>query len=579
MLEEFLHEPRVAYFTMEIALRSEIPTYSGGLGVLAGDTVRSAADLALPLVAVSLVSRAGYFKQTFDSQGRQLEQPCGWDPARWAHALDARVAVSIEGRMVWIGAWLYVLEGLLHRRQPVLLLDTDLDDNRPEDRDLTRLLYGGDDAYRLKQEIVLGIGGVRVLQALGFRIRMYHLNEGHSALLGLELLRRFERAPEHVRADEPVYDVPRVREHCCFTTHTPVEAGHDRFSYDLVRRVFGRSIDFDGPGHPPAEGSLVDLATLKKLAGDAHLNMTRLALNLSEYVNGVAKRHAELSEQMFPGHRVHAVTNGVHPVTWTSASFAALYDQYLPGWCHEPELLMRADCCIPDAAVAQAHAQARQKLIEFVRGVTGVALDPALPILGFARRMTAYKRPDLLFSDLERLRTIARGHGFQVVLAGKAHPRDEPGKRLIEQLHGYMRALSGSIRVAYLPDYGIESAQVLVAGADVWLNTPLPPHEASGTSGMKAALNGVPSLSVFDGWWIEGCIEGVTGWGIGNDRGDTGPALLYDKLERVVLPLYYDHADSRRAWIAVMKGAISKNGSYFNSHRMMRRYATAAYLG
>jgi len=574
MLEEFLHEPRVAYFTMEIALRSEIPTYAGGLGVLAGDTVRSAADLTVPLIAVSLVSRAGYFKQAFDSQGRQLEQPSGWDPAQWASALDARIAVSIEGRTVWIGAWLHVLEG----RQPVLLLDTDLDDNDPTDRDITHYLYGGDDAYRLKQEIVLGIGGVRMLQALGFRICLYHMNEGHSALLGLELLRRFGHAPEHLRSDEPVYDLPRVREHCCFTTHTPVEAGHDRFPYDLVQRVLGKSIDFGGGSRPAAEGSLVDVATLKKLAGEAHLNMTRLALNLSEYVNGVAKRHAEVSEKMFPGYHVHAITNGVHPITWTSESFRKLYDRYLPGWGHEPELLVRADCCIPDAAVVQAHAQAKQKVMELVHALTGVTLDPALPILGFARRMTAYKRPDLLFSNLERLRSIARGRSFQIVLAGKAHPRDEPGKRLIEQLHAHMRALSGSIPIAYLPDYGIASAQVLVAGADVWLNTPLPPHEASGTSGMKAALNGVPSLSVFDGWWIEGCIEGVTGWGIGNDRGAADAASLYDKLEHVVLPLYYDHTDSQRAWIAVMKGAISKNGSYFNSHRMMRRYATEAYL-
>lgn len=578
MLEVFLHEPRVAYFTMEIALRSEIPTYSGGLGVLAGDTVRSAADLAVPLVAVSLVSRAGYFKQAFDAQGRQLEQPCGWDPARCAHALDARVAVPIEERTVWIGAWLYVLEGYLGRRQPVLLLDTDLGDNAPRDRDITHYLYGGDDAYRLKQEIVLGIGGMRMLQALGFRIRLYHMNEGHSALLGLELLRLFGHAPEHLRSDEPVYDLPRVREHCCFTTHTPVEAGHDRFPYDLARRVLGKSIDFGGGSRPAAEGSLVDVATLKKLAGDAHLNMTRLALNLSEYVNGVAKRHAEVSERMFPGYHVHTITNGVHPVTWTSESFRKLYDRYLPGWSHEPELLVRADCCVPDAEVAEAHAQSKQKLIELARGLAGVTLRAELPILGFARRMTAYKRPDLLFADLERLKAIARRHPFQVVLAGKAHPRDEPGKRLIEQLHAHIRALDGSIAIAYLPDYDIALAQVLVAGADVWLNTPLPPFEASGTSGMKAAFNGVPSLSVFDGWWVEGCIEGVTGWGIGNDGGAADARFLYDKLEHVVLPLYSDHADGSRAWITVMKGAISKNGSYFNSHRMMRRYATEAYL-
>ena len=565
MLDDYLHEPRVAYFSMEIALRSEIPTYAGGLGVLAGDTIRSAADLELPLVAVSLVSRAGYFRQEIDSRGRQVEYAAMWAPRDWAQPLDAKIAVTIEGRLVWIGAWLYVLEGTMGGREPVLLLDTDLDENHPDDREITHYLYGGDDAYRFKQEIVLGIGGVRLLQALGFRILQYHMNEGHSALLGLELLRRYGYAPDEVRSGESPYDLPRVRDLCNFTTHTPVEAGHDRFPYGLVQRVLG-----------PA----VDLATLKRLAGEDSLNMTRLALNLSEYVNGVAKRHAEVSNTMFPGYRVHAITNGVHPFHWASDPFRALYDRYVPSWCHEPEQLVRVDCCIPDDALVEAHAQAKQNLVERVRARTGIALDPELPILGFARRMTAYKRPDLLFTDLERLKAIARSRSFQVVLAGKAHPRDEGGKQLIEQLHALMRALDGVVPIAYLPDYDMDSARALVAGIDVWLNTPLRPLEASGTSGMKAAFNGVPSLSILDGWWVEGCIEGVTGWSIGNDIGaeDGDAAALYDKLEQVVLPFYYADRAAPGNWARIMKGAISKNASYFNSHRMMRRYATEAYL-
>jgi starch phosphorylase len=565
MLDDYLHKPRVAYFSMEIALRSEIPTYAGGLGVLAGDTIRSAADLELPLVAVSLVSRAGYFRQEIDARGRQVEYAAMWAPRDWAQPLDAKIAVTIEGRLVWIGAWLYVLEGTMGGREPVLLLDTDLDENHPDDREITHYLYGGDDAYRFKQEIVLGIGGVRLLQALGFRIFQYHMNEGHSALLGLELLRRYGYAPDEVRSGESPYDLPRVRDLCNFTTHTPVEAGHDRFAYGLVQRVLG-----------PA----VDLATLKRLAGEDSLNMTRLALNLSEYVNGVAKRHAEVSNTMFPGYRVHAITNGVHPFHWASDSFRALYDRYVPSWCHEPEQLVRADCCIPDDALVEAHAQAKQGLIERVRARTGIGLDPKLPILGFARRMTAYKRPDLLFTDLERLKAIARSRSFQVVIAGKAHPRDEGGKQLIEQLHALMRALDGVVPVVYLPDYDMDSARALVAGIDVWLNTPLRPLEASGTSGMKAAFNGVPSLSILDGWWVEGCIEGVTGWAIGNDTGaDDGDAdALYDKLEQVVLPFYYSDRAAPGNWARIMKGVISKNASYFNSHRMMRRYATEAYL-
>lgn len=562
MLDEFIHVPRVAYFSMEIALRNEIPTYAGGLGVLAGDTVRSAVDLMIPIVAVSLISRAGYFHQQIDAQGRQVEQTVFWEPERWARVLDAKIAVPIEGRAVWVSAWLYVVEEHMGGRQPVLLLDTNLNENHPEDREITHYLYGGDEAYRLKQEIVLGIGGVRLLQALGFTIRRYHMNEGHSALLGLELLRRYTYATENVRQGEPPYDVPRVRDLCSFTTHTPIEAGHDRFPYDLVQRVLDNGFDIE---------------SIKRLAGEDSLNMTRLALNLSEYVNGVAKKHAEVSNAMFPGYRVHAITNGVHPFTWAAESFRQLYDHYLPGWCHEPQLLMRADCCIPETAIWEAHVQAKQHLIEKVQALTGVSLQPNIPILGFARRMTAYKRPDLLLSDLERLQAIARNHPFQIVLAGKAHPRDENGKQIIEQLHAHARTLSSTIPVVYLPDYDMVLAQMLTAGVDVWINTPLPPLEASGTSGMKAAFNGVPSLSVLDGWWIEGCIEGVTGWAIGDVAGmsDGNARMLYDKLERMVLPLYFndDHGD----WIKVMKGAISKNASYFNSHRMMLRYATEAY--
>ena len=565
MLDEFIHEPRVAYFSMEIALHSAIPTYAGGLGVLAGDTVRSATDLELPMVAVSLVSHAGYFRQEIDAQGRQLEHAAAWELRHWAQPLDAKIAVQIDGRTVWIGAWLYVLEGHMGGRQPVLLLDTDLSENSSGDREITHYLYGGDSVYRLKQEIVLGLGGVRLLQALGFTIRHYHMNEGHSALLGLELLHRHARMPEFVRPGESLYDLPYVRSLCSFTTHTPVEAGHDRFPYDLVQRVLNNGFDIE---------------TIKRMAGEDSLNMTRLALNLSEYVNGVAKKHAEVSNAMFPGYKVHAITNGVHPYTWAAEGFRQLYDHYLPGWCHDPQLLMRADCCIPEVAIWEAHVQAKQHLIEKVQELTGVSLQPDVPIFGFARRMTAYKRPDLLFSDLERLQAIARNHPFQIVLAGKAHPHDEGGKHLIEQLCAHARDLAGTIPVVYLPDYDLALAQTLTAGVDVWLNTPLPPLEASGTSGMKAAFNGVPNLSVLDGWWIEGCIEGVTGGAIGDAAGmaDGKAQVLYDKLEQVVLPLYYGHSDNPGGWLKVMKGAISKNASYFNSHRMMRRYATEAYI-
>jgi len=559
-IRSFLAQQRVAYFSMEIALRSEIPTYSGGLGVLAGDTLRSAADLGIPLVGVTLVSREGYFRQSIDPAGRQVEHPDPWKPEAWAESLPARVSVTIDGREVWVGGWLYVVEGI-GGGQPVVLLDTDLAENDPRDRLLTHYLYGGDQAYRLSQEIVLGIGGVRMLDALGIHILAYHLNEGHSALLTLQLLQRAEYEPRVLRSGDASYDIPVVREKCHFTTHTPVDAGHDRFPYGLVQRLLG---DF------------VDSATLRRFAGENELNTTRLALNMSEHVNGVASRHAETAQRLYPEHHVSSITNGIHPSTWASQGFARLYDAQVAGWRLEPERLIRAEVALADADVWRCHTEAKRALIERVRVSVGAVLDPDLPLIGYARRMTQYKRPELFFADVERLKSIAARQPFQALFAGKAHPQDQGGKEAIERLHQWMREVAGSIRIAFLPDYTMATALAMVSGADIWLNTPQPPLEASGTSGMKAALNGVPNLSVLDGWWVEGHMEGVTGWAIGNgDPSSSHAASLYDKLEHVVLPLY----SAREGWIKIMKGAISRNASLFHSHRMMRRYAADAYFG
>ena len=561
-LDPYLGKTRIAYFTMEIALRPEIHTYSGGLGVLAGDTARSCADLALSVVFVSLVSRAGYLRQEIDRHGRQMDLPDPWEPLEWTQPLDAMVAVSIEGRTVWIRPWLYSLRCPLGPSVPVLLLDTDLDQNDPRDRQLTDRLYGGDDVYRLKQEVVLGIGGVRLLKALGFDITTFHLNEGHAALLTLELLHQFRRSPERLRPGEPVYDNAEVRERCVFTTHTPVAAGHDQFPYDLVSRVLGDFIELD---------------EIRIAGGPEQLNMTQLALNLSGYINGVAKRHAETTRRAYPGYDIRAVTNGVHVPTWTHPSFARVYEAHFPHWGHEPEALVKADQ-LPNDLVWDAHQEAKADLITRVKADCGVALQPDALIIGFARRMTGYKRPDLLFADVERLLAVVKKHPLQVVFAGKAHPKDDDGKRLIERINNHISDLSDRVTLAFLPNYDLSIAATLVAGSDIWLNTPLPPLEASGTSGMKAALNGILNLSVRDGWWAEACIEGVTGWAIDGTveaNADADADALYAKLSEQVLPLFYNDRDH---WIWMMKQAISKIGSYFNSQRMVRRYATEAYL-
>ena len=552
----FLDGKKIAYFSMEIGLNDDISTYSGGLGVLAGDTIRSSADLKIPLVAVSLVSRKGYLKQELTGKGKQIERPAEWTPSKFMTELQTEVKVQIQGREVKIKAWLYDHQSLTGGIVSILFLDTDVEGNTPENRDITSFLYGGDKRYRLKQEIVLGIGGVKMLEASGFKIRKYHMNEGHSSLLTLELLRE-----NHMNPD-------KVRDLCIFTTHTPVEAGHDKFPYNIIQETMGE---------------IVPLETLKRLGGQDRLNMTRLALNLSKYVNGVSKRHKDFSLKLFPGHHISAITNGVHSFTWTCDSFRNLYDKYLLGWANDPELLVRVDG-IPNEEIWQTHMEAKRKLIDFVKQKTNINLDRDVLTLGFARRATAYKRPNLLFSDLEKLREINSKGRIQAIFAGKAHPRDWSGKQLIEEIHGYIEKLRNVMKIVYLEDYDTQMAAKLTSGVDIWLNTPLPPLEASGTSGMKAAHNGVINFSILDGWWIEGCVECVTGWAIGpsskdpikeDERRHQELEDLYNKLEYLIIPTFYKKRDE---WIHIMKNSIGKVAYYFNSHRMMRRYVTEAYL-
>mgnify|MGYP002813259091 FL=1 len=552
---------------MEIGLITDMPTYSGGLGVLAGDTIRAAADLKVPMVAVTLLHRKGYFYQRLDNEGRQIEEPVDWPVNDFLAELPQRTSVTIEGRTVFLRAWKYAIAGPGDFFVPVYFLDADLPENSEWDRKLTHYLYGGDLHYRLCQEIILGIGGVRMLRALGHQaIERYHMNEGHSSLLALELLdNEAARAGRQTPVRE---DIEAVRQKCVFTTHTPVPAGQDQFPMDLVNRVLGRrEVD-----------EMRDVFCCGEL-----LNMTYLALNLSHYVNGVAKKHGEVSRLMFAGYNIDAITNGIHAATWTADSLARLYDRYISGW-HQDNCSLRYALSIPKQEIWQAHTTAKRELLHHVNLETNTGMDVDLLTIGFARRAAAYKRADLLFSDIERLRAIAsRGGGLQIVYAGKAHPQDEAGKEQIRKVFSARNLLRDKIKIAYLQNYSMEIGKMMTAGVDIWLNTPLPPMEASGTSGMKAAVNGVPSLSVLDGWWIEGCIEGVTGWSIGPPDGKASAsadhsndaASLYDKLEQIVMPLFYDNRDG---FLDVMRHAIALNGSFFNTHRMLQQYVLKAYF-
>ncbi len=564
-IDEFTKEPKIAYFSMEIGLKNEMKTYSGGLGILAGDTIKSAADLRLPMVAVSILTKRGYFKQEIDPYGRQKELPDEWSPSNFMTRLADRVTVGIESREVQIAPWLYVVESATGGKLPVIFLDADLPENAPEDRELTLYLYGGDASYRLKQEIILGIGGTRILEQLGFEIKKYHMNEGHSSLLTIELLRRFKKDIEDVWDERLVWDTEKVRSLCVFTTHTPVEAGHDKFPFELAEKTL-------------TDSEIIPMRVIRDFSGKEALNMTILGINLSNYINGVAKKHGEVSKSMFPGYEIHAITNGVHSFTWTCDSFKRLYDKYLPGWANEPEIFVRVGR-IPAEELWDAHMEAKKNLIDLVNRETKADMNYDTLTIGFARRATAYKRADMLLSDPERLARIGEGR-IQIIYAGKAHPKDEAGKDLIQRIIEIGERLKDRVKIVFLQNYNMDTALKIISGVDVWLNTPLRPHEASGTSGMKATHNGVPNFSVLDGWWIEGHIENYTGWAIGpspdvpadpsRDADD-----LYLKLETVIIPTFYN---DRNIWIKIMENAIGKNAYYFNTHRMMRLYVTEAYI-
>jgi starch phosphorylase len=555
-----ISDRKIAYFSMEIALAKTLPTYSGGLGMLAGDSLRSAADTGVSLVAVSLVHRRGYFEQHLDASGQQTESDVVWSPETTLPSANQTISIAMQGRAITLQAWRFDVIGVTGHIIPVFLLDADVEGNDAWDRHLTDHLYGGDTYYRLCQEAILGLGGIHLLHALGCQPEVCHMNEGHAALLTIGLLEaRLAPSPLESATDA---DADAVKERCVFTTHTPVPAGHDKFGLDQMTQVLGH-----------------DRSSAIVRFGGLHnelLNMTYLALRFSRYVNGVSMLHGLVSQQMFPEYQIHAITNGIHAATWLSQPFQELLDKEIPAWRHDNQYL-RSVYGIEPEVIDATHALGKQRLIETVKQRTGVQLDPNILTLGFARRVATYKRANLLLQSPERLMEIAnRLGGLQILMAGKSHPADNAGKGLIREIFAAAAKLESSkLRILYLENYDWELGEQLTNGVDVWLNTPLRPYEASGTSGMKAAINGVPSLSVMDGWWIEGCAEDITGWCVENSEDEQVQAgRLYDKLENAVAPLYADKV----RWAEMRRHCIAINGTFFNTHRMLGQYVSNAYF-
>ncbi len=548
-------KPKIAYFSMEIGIDEHIPTYSGGLGILAGDTLKSCADLNVPIIGITLLSEHGYFYQKIDREGNQIELPINFNINDFLTLLPSKTSVTIEDRTVHIRIWNYLVKGVSGYIVPVFFLDANLEENSEYDREITKHLYGGDNKYRLAQEIVLGIGGVRAIQALGYKtIDKYHMNEGHAALGTLELFSKLK-------------NIEKVREQCVFTTHTPVAAGHDQFNLSMAKSMLGE---------------ILPEPILREVTFENKLNMTRLALFFSHYVNGVAKKHGEVSQLMFPGYTIDSITNGVHTPTWVSEPFQRLFDKHMLGWRSDPYIL-RAAFSIDKTEVWDAHMEAKKNLIDFVNSRYNVGMDYDNFTIGFARRQTPYKRPDLIISDPDRLMQIAEKVGaIQIIYAGKAHPEDGLGKETIKRIFDTMKTMHGKVKIAYIHNYDISIGKMMTVGVDLWLNTPRRPREASGTSGMKAAHNGVPQFSTLDGWWLEGCIENITGWAIGPEKteeeesdDDIDRNDLYSKLESWIIPKFYNDRDN---WIRTMRSCIAINASFFNTNRMIQQYVLNAYF-
>lgn len=545
----------VIYASMEIALHPEVHTYSGGLGVLAGDTLRSCADLQLNVAGLTLLYRNGYFVQVLE-HGYQREADEPWDVERFTIPIpEARVQLMLEGRDVIVEPRVGIIVGHDQRHLvPIIFLDTGIDANSSEDQGITAYLYGGDHRLRLKQEAILGIAGKRVLRSLGCRsIETFHMNEGHAAFAPMEDVRYLSRY--YAFNQEAVKRL--VKSAHVFTTHTPVPAGHDRFSYDLMRSVIGPD-DFAWDTLPLTEHN--------------SCNMTRIALDLSRFSNGVTRKHGDISRRMFPGYKIHSITNAVHLPTWISPHIKEILDRKMPSWREEPGILEHCYQVITHEELWTAHRAAKRELLALVRERTGRELSEDLLTIGFARRFAAYKRADLMFADLERFRNIAKGK-LQVIFAGEAHPKDEQGKAIIRHVIEVAQKLRGEIDIVFLEDYDMEVARHLVAGCDLWQNNPVPPQEASGTSGMKAAANGIPNLSTLDGWWIEGITRSPqAGWIIHHRMDGEDHLSLYENYEHIIR-IFYNNPER---WREHMVHALSL-ASHFNTHRMVNEYLDRAW--
>lgn len=536
---------KVAYFSAEIGIKEEIKTYSGGLGILAGGTIKAMADLEVPFCAITLLYKYGFFKQKIVNDYQEELNDC-WDYKNILIDTKKEIKVNISGTDIYVKIWKYEYTGITGHKIPIYFLDTHLEKNPLWACQLTDNLYQGD---RLSQEIILGIGGIRALKELEINtIEKYHMNEGHSSFLTLELYKNNGKE-NNIWSDE------EIKNKCVFTTHTPIPAGHDKFSYSEIYEKLKGEIDIL-PLH------------IKKLAGEDLLNTTLLALNFSSYHNGVSKKHGDVTKKMFPNFEIDYITNGVHLQSWTSKYFKELYNKYMPGW-EKQNSKLKEIFKIPNSQIYRAHQLAKEELIDFInqKNIVDTTLKKNVLTIGFARRFIQYKDAELIFENLEELKKL--GGKVQFIFAGKSHKNDPWGKNIMKDIIDNANDLKEHIQIAFLENYDIEIAKKLVAGCDLWLNTPIPPSEASGTSGMKAVVNGCLHFSRVDGWAIESFERNGGGF----------PIAEYEDfirtLEFKIIPMYY--SENKTSWVEEMKLSIGNSATYFNTHRMAKEYISKAY--
>jgi glycogen phosphorylase len=543
----------IAYLCLEIGLEADMKTYAGGLGILAGDTLKSAADLGIPMIGVTLLYKNGYFKQDIDSKGVQLASPDIWDWENKLKPTNYDFKLELENNDINIKVWKYELGGL-QSNVPIYFLDADLDLNNDNIREVSQNLYTSQELTRFYQELILGVGGVKFLELLEkedteIKITKYHLNESHAGLAILPLLGSYTKA--------------EVREKIVFTTHTPIVTGHKIYELSFLEKHLGQYFE-----HIP-----------KELYRENGVNMTELCLEFSGFSNGVSKKHAVVTHEMFDEYKIEHITNGVHHLTWLNPSLTEFFDKNIPDWRLDLSKL-RVVSSLFETEIHTAIDKGKARLLNFLNQKYQYEFDTEVFTIGFARRAANYKRASLIFQDKARLDKIAQKYGkLQLIFAGKAYPTDELGKEFIKEIYDISQDFTDSLYVAYIPNYDIELGKILTGGVDLWLNNPVVPQEASGTSGMKASLNGIPSLSTMDGWWLEGAVEGVTGWSVGQGEETEESELkiatdIYDKLENTILPIFYQ---DKQAWSQIQKNCIAINGSYFNTHRMLQEYVLKAY--